>query len=353
MKELAEFLKELIKSTSKLFIFFGLVLILLSFSRLDKIITILDEYRIVSFSLGALLLLIGLFLEKQSWAVIVFAGVSLLVIFMMSLSSPFSPHSETLTPTIAPPIATPSPTAATPSPSADTSVDPMPTVPPTLTPLPVLPPSTLTPAPAPTTAIGGGNCFAADVWSPHLGVAAPLNVGGCWQLDNHGLFPHDNLTLSLQNIPAGKFYGLYRPIPLTGVIDFTIQIDELQTYGDQDGNITIAIIHSDLPDPNLGISLLFQVETSPPNFSPVRLKIHERNQLEVYVPDLPVYEFGRAYHFTLALSSGTLTIDMDGEPIGSPISIPFTERSLWIGYQLPGGTSLAATLSDLTIILAE
>jgi hypothetical protein len=236
------------------------------------------------------------------------------------------------------PTSTPLPTLA---PQAAVTFAPIPTDPPTIA---------TTPMPSPTTSLGGGGCFSVSLWKPYAGSGLPTNEHGCWQIEKYGMFANDNLTLSFKNLPTSRFYGIYARLPSSGEVQFTIQIDQFTTMDDDDGNIAFAIVPSDRPDPNVGVTLFFKVETSYPDAALVKLKTHERGQAEKYIRDLPAYEFGEAYRFRLVIVGSTLAIYREDQPIAGPFDLPFADRSLWVGYYLPAKANLSATISDIVFL---
>jgi hypothetical protein len=223
--------------------------------------------------------------------------------------------------------------------------------PPSATPIP----ATDTPAASPTPASAlpaWGSCISADVWVSYKGYSLPTNKNGCWQLDKYGMIAQNDLAFFLPDVPGKAFYGLYAPFASASRVRFSIQIDELTTLNDEDGNIAVAIIPLDtpVPLPTRGTQLLFQVETSAPHPSFVRLKTQERNQPEKYIPNLPQYEFGRRYEFEFQLAATTMTIYQDGQQItAQPLGLPIAPRALWIGYTLPQGGSLTAAISGVYV----
>jgi hypothetical protein len=186
-----------------------------------------------------------------------------------------------------------------------------PTPPPTTAPFTPSPFPSPSLTPSPTSLLGGGNCLSKAIWTPYQGVILPEIRDGCWQADKYGLIASDNLTFNLTNLSTRRFYGIYTPVSPASDIYFTVQIDKLSTENNEYGNIAIAIVSSDAIAPNLGIQLLFQVESSPPLPSPLILKTHQRGNAEVPIPT--EFAFGKPYEFQLALTESSFRIYLNGE----------------------------------------
>ncbi len=313
----------------------GLIFLLVGVITLEKpiVIKLNKKEKTVARWIGTLILVLG---------------IALYVLPFIISSVSAAPTEITMTPTPEDALTSPEPTLTT-TPSLDLTpaLTPIASPTPTLSPTPVVPAS---PSPIPTSVLfGDGKCISADAWMPYQGVSLPINKNGCWDLEKWGMFAHTNFILSLKDITVDRFYGIYKTLPASSVVSFTIQINELTTLNDEDGNIAVAVIPNNAPDPNLGVELLFQVETSPPHLSPIRLKTHERNEPERYIKDIPAYEFEKPYMVRMELIGNSLVIYLNDQRIAGPLNITFQDSSLWIGYRLPVGGTLSAEISDFVI----
>lgn len=229
---------------------------------------------------------------------------------------------------------------------ANTSVPP--TEVPTVTPLP-----SLTPLPAPTTIPAGADlsmgCINSVNWTPDAGLAHAQDSQGCWQLSDWGLsaLPGTGLSITLQNTPEDLFHGIHTPISTSARIDLDLTVENFDVPNNLDGNIALGVVSTDQPFKESGRVILIQVETPEDN-----AEIYVRPQA---FPNLPMvalntkFDRGIPRRVTLFIYPGYMTLSLDGNAIGASIPIPYANRLFWIGYTLPAGGNLSATLSNISV----
>jgi|GEM_PF-2084741 len=203
---------------------------------------------------------------------------------------------------------------------------------------------------APTLAPGEdfqNECIASGTWQLYPEGTFTPDAQGCWELSSWGMSAQPKgLVLLLTSPQSDQTHALSTHLGKNVDAGFTLQIDSLSTTFDQFGNVAVGVVPESDPSPSKGLLLLLQVESSQQN-APIYLKIRDQGT-ESSVGNNTKYRAGEPHRLTFRLEDISLSILLDNNQIAGPFNIPST-RSFWIGYTVPSGGNLLATVSNLSI----
>jgi hypothetical protein len=201
--------------------------------------------------------------------------------------------------------------------------------------------------PDPTASVAASffQCLAVDVWSAYPASLDPQTSAGCWDLAGWG-FSTDQGRLLLNHNPAqDQERGIY--IPISGDVDirFSLQLDEFRTRLNKIGLLNFGIVQNDPLWIYTG-GYLSYTQPEPGAASPVRVLISGTNQATQRISTL---EAGFQHEVLLSIRDNLMTVLLNGEQTGDPVSLPPGDRVFWIGYVLPSKTELEGMITGFTI----
>jgi len=188
-------------------------------------------------------------------------------------------------------------------------------------------------------------CIAADLWFPHPSTLNPEISNGCWNLAEWG-FSTDQGRLLLVHTPVqDQQRGIYTLISGDVDIRFSVQLDKFRTRSNKTGFLNFGIVQNDPFSIYKGGYLSYQQPT-PGTASPVRVLISGSNQATQKISAL---EVGFQHEILLSVVDDLMTVYLNGEQAGDPVSLPPTDRAFWIGYVLPSKGELEVMITNFTI----
>lgn len=191
-------------------------------------------------------------------------------------------------------------------------------------------------------------CINSTTWTPDYGDFQSKDKNGCWQLLDLGISAQNGgLLLFLRQPEKDLSHGIFTPIPQNVVIEFTFQVNELETSSSaRNTDIVFGIVPANEPDPFKGLVFLLDVQSKQQN--PIFLKLDEPNQEPKLLRSQ--YDFGKEYKVKLDIEELIFNAIINGDnKIINTRSIPFADRAFWIGYTVPNGGTLSALISHITI----
>jgi hypothetical protein len=210
----------------------------------------------------------------------------------------------------------------------------------TATPLQPQKPDPLTPAPPSIL-----QCIAADLWFPYPTSLNPEISNGCWNLAGWGFSTDQGRLLLVPNPVQDQQRGLYTPISGDVDIRFRIQLNEFRTRQNKAGFLYFGIVQNDPFSIYKGGYLSYQ-QPAPGTASPIRVLISGSNQA---TQKISVFDVGFQHDVLLSIKDDLLTVYLNGEQTGDPVSLPRTKRAFWIGYVLPSKSELDVMMTNFTI----
>ena len=210
----------------------------------------------------------------------------------------------------------------------------------TSTPLPPVKPDPPTPA-----APSFFQCIAADVWFPYPASLNPEISNGCWNLAEWGFSTDQGRLLLVHNPGQNQERGIYTPISGDVDIRFSLQLDEFRTRLNKGGFLNFGIVQNDPFSIYKGGYLSYQQPTPGPA-SPVHVLVSGSNQA---TQKISVLEAGFQHEVLLSIKDDLMTVYLNGEQTGDPVSLPHTDRAFWIGYVLPSKSELEVMITNFTI----
>lgn len=191
------------------------------------------------------------------------------------------------------------------------------------------------------------NCISINSWTPYKGEVYPIE-NGCWKLLDLGFYVQNStLLIAVENNKSGFQHGIYTSIPLNARIDFKIQVEKVETLFDQPAKITFGVIQSDPLDLESGKYLTYQFNgISQPDF--LSIKLGDSPDFGQFIAD-KLYIGGSQNRVSILLDGLNLQVFLDGNQIGDMLTIPFENRSFWIGFNIPMGSELFAKISEFAI----
>jgi hypothetical protein len=198
------------------------------------------------------------------------------------------------------------------------------------------------PTPAPQSFF---QCIAADLWFPYPTTLKPEISNGCWNLAEWGLSTDQDRLLLAHNPVQDQQRGIYTPISGNVDIRFTIQLDEFRTRTNKVGFLNFGVVQNDPFSIYKGGYLSYQ-QPSPGTASPVRILISGSNQATQRISAL---EVGFQHEVGLSIKDDLMTVYLNGELTGNPVSLPHTDRAFWIGYVLPSKGNLEVLITNFAI----
>ena len=221
----------------------------------------------------------------------------------------------------------------------------------TLTPSPIVSPTGI-PTREPTDATATPildieqNCLSANWWIPYEGAALKTNEFNCWIINEWGIAASNGGILIAPATDKDKSHGIYRAIPNHSKISFQIRLDKFSTIYDLEPGIMIGIVSLSHPNPTEGKYLVLQRETT--NDDSIYVKLRESTkESDRYLP----FRFteGETHTITFVIQDIVMTIYIDNEKLDQTVSVPFSEKAFWVGYNVSALTTAQAFLSELSI----
>ena len=194
-------------------------------------------------------------------------------------------------------------------------------------------------------------CISANRWTPIGAGSIQKNRDNCWELSSWGIEVQDgDIIIDAARPSSEEVNGIFSQIDRDVTIDFDVRVDRLTSPGDDIlTNVAFGILPSHLPQ-NFGH--IFYQQESPAAGYPVFVKHKERGGFDEYMTldDEPIrYPLGTVDRFSMSLVGNELNILRNGVKVAGPIDINFADRVFWIGYRLPVGGAIEATISNLNI----
>jgi hypothetical protein len=214
---------------------------------------------------------------------------------------------------------------------------------PTPTPEPTL---EISPSPTPTLIpfLIENRCFRFDLWQLSTGrMAQPLVQAGCWNLVPWGWAASDDgFSVFVNKSSVGDTYGIYTPIPANAEITFTLQIDRIQTQGNNTASLVLGVVDS--ASPAQGAFLMFN-ETSNTSLAQIQVgnSLRNRQNLEQY------FQYGVPANVRLVLNGTQLSIFINDYQTPDQTVI-VNQPVFWIGTQLNNGSDMTLRVGELLII---
>jgi hypothetical protein len=197
-----------------------------------------------------------------------------------------------------------------------------------------------TPA-APTTL----QCIATDFWFLYPTTVNSEIDNGCLNLAEWG-FSAEQGRLSLVHSPVqDQQSGIYMPIAGDVDIRFIVQMDEFRTRKNKAGFLNFGIVQNDPISIYTGGYLSYQ-QPAPGTDSPIRVLISGSHQA---TQKISVLEAEFQHEVLLSTRDDLMTVYLNGEQAGDPVSLPHADRVFWIGYVLPSKSVLEVMITNLTI----
>ena len=183
------------------------------------------------------------------------------------------------------------------------------------------------------------------VWLPYPSTLNPEIRDGCRNLAAWG-FSSDQGRLILAPNPAqDQQRGIYTPISGDVDIRFSIQLNEFRTRLNKGGFLNIGMVQNDPFSIYKGGYLSYQQPT-PGTESPIHVLISGSNQA---TQKISVLDAGFQHDVLLSIQENLMTVYLNGEQTGDPVSLPRTQRAFWIGYVLPAKSELDVTITNFSI----
>lgn len=296
--------------------------------------------------------------EKQNPAIII-AYIGLAGTIVTALCTLFTPFGQELAKSIF---------ANTPTPTLTASPTPAETVVPTslFTPIPtttfpIFPTVTIvqsltpteTPTPVPTstprTLLPGEDWLygcVSKAWVIYPASAATaIDEGNCYQepiaLTGSYFVSGQQLSMLMSGpVRSAETFGLFTPLPTSGKVELTIDLDELEN-----GEIWVGIFSE--PDPNSsGLMLLIP----PGNIRNSVFSLREMpSGFQKYITG-PYYTDYGIYNLRFFYSAGSLSFGVNFRNYAEQYPLAFSEKWLFIGYRAKtGNNDIEASFSDLII----
>lgn len=213
-----------------------------------------------------------------------------------------------------------------------------------ITPSPTMPEPTRTLIPSFGDDISSG-CITSGYWKVYSNeeLLPDPPIANCWDLSEIGISAQNNGLLFFSEPPNFGFNWIYTRLPSDVIIEFIIKIDQL-TFGNnqEESMIAIGIAPADSSKPfDDGSFLVFTSK--------------EAGQFGIGTKNLAGYEspwttsFGSSGRYSLDINGLIMTIKTNNNSTFSPMSIPFSNRNLYIGYNAPRGSWIWSTITNLSI----
>ncbi|NCF64342.1 MAG: protein kinase [Chloroflexi bacterium] len=208
-----------------------------------------------------------------------------------------------------------------------------------------------TAAAATTSAELASECISANTWTPSGSGSIDTDRNNCLLLSPWGIEAEESTIIIDAARPSSEeINGIFSQIDEDVTIEFDVKVDRLTSPGDDIlTNVAFGILPSHLPE-NFG-HIYYQQE-SPQAGYPTFVKHKERGGFEEYMTldgEFIRYTLGTVDRFTMSLVRDELNIFRNGMQVAGPIDIDFADRFFWIGYRLPVGGAIEATISNLKI----
>jgi len=205
-----------------------------------------------------------------------------------------------------------------------------------------IPTQILSPTPIPNLANG---CISSILWTPFEGQSLVTDDLHCWQMLDWGIVSQDG-GLLISVAANEKSHGIYRVIPTNTKISFRLRIDRMRTIDSLEPRLLFGVIPLSPTKPADGKYLLLQRESAAEDKVFVKLRDPATSINDEFLPIK--YSEGETHKVSFIIENFLMTIYLDNGKVDGSISLPFSERAFWIGYDLPPQTSIQVFLSDFS-----
>ena len=188
-------------------------------------------------------------------------------------------------------------------------------------------------------------CIKVGLWFPYPTTLNPEISKGCWNLAEWGFSTQQGRLLLVHNPGQDQQRGIYTPVSGDVDIRFSVQLNKFRTRSNKIGFLNFGIVQNDPFSIYTGGYLSYQ-QTAPGPASPVRVLISGNNQATQKISAL---EVGFQHEVLLSIQDNRMTVYLNGEQTGDPVSLPPTDRAFWIGYVLPAKGELDVMITNFTV----
>ena len=188
-------------------------------------------------------------------------------------------------------------------------------------------------------------CIEADLWFPYPTTSSLDMSDSCWDLAEWGFSSDQGRLLLAHKAVQDQQRGIYTPISGDVDIRFDVQLNDFRTRSNKVGFLNFGIVQNDPISIYKGGFLSYQ-QPSPGTASPVRVLISGNKQATQKISAL---ETGFQHEVLISVVNDLMTVNLNGEQTGDPVSLPPTDRAFWIGYVLPSKGELEMTITNFTI----
>lgn len=232
--------------------------------------------------------------------------------------------------------------ASTTAPAAYPAVDATSTLAPEPTAANTAPPAANT-AP-PSSAVSFLQCLATDNWTPFPSNLDPTAKDGCWDLAKWGFTAEKGRLLINHNPAQSQQRGIYISLARNVDIYFTIQIDKFRVRSFDNAFLNFGIVRRESFLPTAGG--FFSYSLNQPGASELKVSVSGDSQT---TQNLAPVEIGIKQKVALSVRNAQLSVSLNDQPAGTPVSLRDEDQVLWIGYVLPAKGELEVVIADLVI----
>ncbi len=192
------------------------------------------------------------------------------------------------------------------------------------------------------------NCISDKVWMPYNSETRNKDEIGCWDLFDWGILAKDDgvqISKAVDNATELS-HGMYSPLPQNARVEFTLRIDKIDSVSDLEPRLEFGILPLNPANIDKGIFIFIQRESY--NDETFYVKLH--NPLLNHDEYVPLrYVPGEEKKVVIVINGLQLDIFMGDDKIVDALPLGFPMKGFWLGYSLPGGTSLSTYISNIVI----
>lgn len=192
------------------------------------------------------------------------------------------------------------------------------------------------------------DCIDSNIWTPYMGEMHTVDDYGCWNLKDWG-FQVENGILVIKSFSSQNLVnrGIYRSIDPYVDISFDMRIIEMETIDDLEPKLMFGIMPPTIRAIDVGKYIYYQKESVSQHDLYVKL-IDGTLERGRYLPIR--YQLGEMHRLNLIIRAFEMSAFINGNKILNKIRLPFEVKYFWLGYELPGGTSIYAEIANISVI---
>lgn len=189
-------------------------------------------------------------------------------------------------------------------------------------------------------------CIDTRLWTLFEDTGQAASYENCLMISNLGFMAMDDaLMILVMGAGQGQSRALYTPLPANALVQYQFSINTLDVGPGEQIAIRVGIVPATAP-PSRQRGIFLEYRNSPGSSDSYSIRL---SQSDIYSEAFYFSGVGDVDFMEFNIENGRLSISVNEEPVSSAILLSGEPQLLWIEYYAPGGVTLGAEISSLTI----